>query len=73
METFESGIDERCRHPKSPTVARIRLNLGYGYCVIGTEYGYLRTAMGDVRTWRSYSGAHKAAKRYEALFKEYYL
>ncbi len=34
------------------------------YCVIGTSYGYLHTSAGDIRTWKSASGARKAAKAY---------
>lgn len=36
------------------------------YCVIGTSYGYLHTSAGDIRTWKSASGARKAAKTYAA-------
>ena len=36
------------------------------YCVIGTDYGYLHTSAGDIRTWRSASGARRGAARYAA-------
>ena len=36
------------------------------FCVIGTDYGVLHTCGGDWRTWRSESGARKAAKAYIA-------
>lgn len=72
MITFENGIDLRCREPKKATVARFNLgcsltggNLGYRFIVIGTDYGYIRTTGGDVRTWRSASGARKFAAAYE--------
>lgn len=65
MITFESGIDARCREVKLPTVARFRVNAtDWRYIVIGTAYGYLHTSGGDVRTWRSYSGARRAARNY---------
>ena len=65
MITFESGIDYRCREAAKPTVAKFHLGAGeYRYVVIGTNYGYIRTTSGDVRTWRSYSGAWRAAKNY---------
>ncbi len=34
------------------------------YRVIGTNYCYLHTSQGDMRLFKSYSGAYKAAKRY---------
>lgn len=67
MITFESGIDIRCRQPNKPTVARFNLGCGkgYSYVVIGTQYGYVHTTGGDVRTWRSASGAYRFIKRYQ--------
>ena len=67
MITFESGIDIRSREPQQPTVARFRVGSTYRYCVIGTQYGYLHTSGGDVRTWGSYSGARRAARAYQPL------
>lgn len=68
MITFESGIDIRCRQVEKPTVAKIHVGKGvYRYCVIGTQYGYIHTTGGDVRTWCSYSGAYRAAKNYVSL------
>jgi len=65
LTTFEDGIDARCRAPTKPTVARLHIKRGvYQYIVIGTAYGYLRTTGGDVRTWRSYSGARRVASAY---------
>lgn len=34
------------------------------YAVIGTAYGWLHTTGGDIRMWRSASGARRAAKLY---------
>lgn len=78
MVTFENGIDVRCRSVSVPTVARFRidnpncvLHKGtapeYRYCVIGTQYGYIHTSCGDVRTWKSYSGARRFARNYVPL------
>ena len=64
--TFEGPIDARCRELDVATVARMRVSPGiYRYIVIGTEYGCVHTTGGDVRTWRSYSGARKFARTYE--------
>lgn len=65
MITFESGMDYRCRQADKPTVAKYHMGSGeYRYVVIGTNYGYIHTTSGDVRTWCSYSGAWRAAKNY---------
>jgi len=65
MITFKTGMDIRSREAKTPTVARFHLGNGkYVYCVIGTQYGHWHTSAGDVRTWRTASGARKAVKRY---------
>lgn len=67
--TFERGMDIRCREPKRPTVARFIF--GNGECrfvVIGTDYGYIHNTSGEVRTWRSYSGARRAARAYRAIW-----
>ncbi len=37
------------------------------YCVIGTAYGYLHNSSGDIRTWKTASGARRAAKAYVPL------
>ena len=70
MIVFEDGIDIRSRSVKVPTVAMLRVNPAmptYEYIVIGTDYGYIHTTGGDVRTWKSYSGARRAALRYVGL------
>lgn len=64
MITFEDGLDIRTRQVK-PQVARFHMGNGvYRYCIIGTEYGHIHTAEGDVRTWKSYSGARRWLTRY---------
>lgn len=68
MIVFESGIDIRARSVSTPTVARFAVRPGeWRFIVIGTQYGFLHTSSGDIRTWRSYSGARRAARRYIAL------
>lgn len=69
MITFENGIDARCREATKPTVARFNMGgpLGYRYIVIGTQYGFIHTTGGDVRTWNSKSGAYRAARNYVGL------
>jgi hypothetical protein len=68
MIEFKTGIDIRARSANAPTVARFHVAPGdVRYCVIGTQYGYLHTTGGDVRTWRSYSGARRAITRYVPL------
>ena len=44
-----------------PQVARTQDNL---FCIIGTEYGYIHTIAGDLRVWRSYSGARRFLTQY---------
>lgn len=69
MITFENGIERRiCDTLKTPTVAKFHMGNGkYRFVVIGTNYGYIHTTGGDVRTWGSYSGARRAAKLYVGL------
>lgn len=65
MITFENGMDIRCRQADKPSVAKFRVSgTEYRYCVIGTDYGFWHTSGGDVRTWKTASGARKALKRY---------
>ena len=35
------------------------------FCVVGTAYGHLHNTSGDMRLWKSYSGAYKVAKQYK--------
>ena len=68
MITFENGLDHRTREPARPTVARFHIGNGeYRFIVIGTAYGKLHTTSGDVRVWKSYSGARRAARNYVEL------
>lgn len=68
MLTF-NGMDYRARTVAKPTVALYAMGDGtYRFIVVGAEYGYLHTTAGDVRTWASYSGAYKAARRYQSIW-----
>jgi hypothetical protein len=68
MICFHHGMDRRCRDADKPTVALFQVADGaYAYCVIGTEYGYIHTSAGDVRVWKSHSGAYRAAKSYQSF------
>ena len=68
MITFEYGLDIRTRQQAKPTVARFRVSgTEYRYIVIGTDYGHIHTTGGDVRTWRSYSGARRFICSYVPL------
>lgn len=68
MIVFENGIDIRCREVTDPQVAKLRTKGNeYRFIVIGTQYGHIHTSAGDVRTWRSYSGAYKFLKQYHPL------
>ena len=64
MITFEHGLDIRTREV-SPQVARFHMGDGtYRYVCIGTDYGHIHTAGGDVRTWGTYSGARRFLRAY---------
>lgn len=68
MIYFENGIDFRCREQSAPTVAKFKVSPGdIRYCVIGTQYGYIHTTGGDVRTWRTPSGAYRFLRNYVPL------
>lgn len=67
MITFENGIDIRSREVKKPTVARFRMRADsdeYRFVIIGTQYGHIHTSCGEVRTWRSASGAYRFIRNY---------
>ena len=49
-----------------PQVATI----GDKFCIIGTSYGHIRTTSGDVRTWKTRSGARKFLNQYMKTRKE---
>ena len=76
ISTLPVWTDIHQRSYSRPTVVRFRTptnQFSWGkpdqvlYAVCGTEYGYIHTTSGDVRTWNSYSGARSAAKRYSPL------
>ena len=68
LPEFKEGMDKRCRDFFKPTVARFWVTeTKMRWAVVGTEYGYLHTSGGNVRTWGSYSGALMAAKRYVGI------
>jgi len=37
------------------------------YAVCGTDYGYIHNIDGDVRVWRTYSGAYKAMRKHVSI------
>jgi hypothetical protein len=64
MKTL-SILDVSPRSYSTPTVVRVMVAPGVvRYVVCGTDYGFLHTTSGDVRTWRSYSGARRVARNY---------
>ena len=68
MLTFENGLDHRTREQSKPTVARFRVTGSeYRYCIIGTQYGHIHTSAGDVRTWKTPSGAYRFLRSYQPL------
>jgi hypothetical protein len=68
MLVFENGMDSRARSAPVPEVAKFHMGNGvYRFVVIGTQYGYIHTRGGDVRTWESESGARRFARNYVPL------
>lgn len=64
MITFINGFDIRTRQVK-PQIARFYVTpTDLRYCIIGTEYGHIHTSSGDVRVWRSKSGAYRFLRQY---------
>ena len=66
MKTIK-WIDFNPHSFKVPTVALVDFGHKDGkprYCVAGTDYGYLHTTAGDVRTWLGYSGAQRVCRAY---------
>ena len=37
------------------------------YAVFGTAYGYLHNTAGDMRLWKTYSGAYKVMRKYREI------
>ena len=76
MLTYHDHIDATCRSLPAPRVARVLMSplpshvqgppRPY-YVIVGTQYGYMRTTGGDLRVWRTASGARKALARYVPL------
>lgn len=70
MITFHGSLDCRTREVNKPTVARITYRDWLGelvthYIVIGTAYGHIHTSSGAIKQWNSYSGARRAARKYQ--------
>lgn len=65
MIHFEGSLDIRTRQV-TPQVATLRGYTGNpkSFIVIGTDYGHIHTSGGDIRTWKSYSGARKFLNSY---------
>ena len=64
METHVNWPDSRIREGE-PRAARVIFRDGETrYFVAGTEYGYLHTTSGELRTWKTASAARRMAKRY---------
>jgi hypothetical protein len=64
MLSFENGLDIRTRQV-TPQVAKFRVSGNdWRFCIVGTAYGHIHTTGGDVRTWRSYSGARRFLVEY---------
>lgn len=57
-------------YPYTPKVQRLENGL---FAINGTMYGFLHTTGGDIRTWKSYSGAYKAAIRYRDMYVDYFV
>lgn len=73
MQDFYGAIDIRCREGE-PRVARFHSAVPFitpkiyyepVYIIVGTNYGYIHTAGGDIRTWETASGAYRFLKQYE--------
>jgi len=64
MIVFKHGIDIRARQA-TPKIAEFWVtDIDKRYCIIGTEYGHIHTSSGDVRVWRSKSGAYRFLRQY---------
>lgn len=65
MKNIPLYSDADPRSYPAPTVVRFPMSDGtVRFAIVGTQYGYLHTRGGDVRTWLSYSGARRAARAY---------
>lgn len=72
-KTIPTWFDIHPREYKKPTIIRFRApasQFSRGpksqilFAIVGTDYGYLHTTGGDLRTWKSYSGAYRILKQY---------
>ena len=72
-KTIPTWFDIHPREYKKPTIIRFRVpasQFSWGpksqilFAIVGTDYGYLHTTGGDLRTWKSYSGAYRILKQY---------
>ena len=72
-KTIPTWLDIHPREYKKPTIVRVRVPdspFSWGpksqilFAIVGTDYGYLHTTGGDLRTWKSYSGAYRILKQY---------
>ena len=72
-KTIPTWLDIHPREYKKPTIVRFRVSdspFSGGpksqilFAIVGTDYGYLHTTGGDLRTWKSYSGAYRILKQY---------
>ena len=68
MLTFDNGMDIRCRQVTRAQVARFRTHgNNFEFVIIGTQYGYIHTSGGDVRTWKTANGARRFLRKYVPL------
>ncbi len=68
MLHFTNGLDIRTRQQSAPCVAKFDIRPGSTvFVIIGTQYGHIHTTGGDVRTWRTYSGARRFLRAYREL------
>lgn len=66
MIVFKNGLDYRTHEVTTPTVARYEITSDITkFIVIGAKYGALHKLSGGLKTWKSYSGARRAANKYK--------
>ena len=58
--------DVNARSYPKPTVLLVDFGGldGARYCLVGCAYGYLHDTSGNIRTWKSYSGAARIKRLY---------
>jgi len=70
MNTYDlvtSNDSERTEYTKPTPVRVTHKGVFVGWAVFGTNYRYIHTTAGDMRLWKSRSGAAKAARNYVGL------